>query len=297
VNTTADGGDAVIDGVCEMSPGAGDCSLRAAIDEANAAVGNTPRVTIPAGTYVLTEAGGDDTNTGGDLDIDRATDQLLIEGQGSGAVIDADGADGALDVHSGLVVAKRIAVTNAATAGVSAHAPAIVELQASAVHGNGGTGMLVGPGGILSTINTTVSGNGNGGVAARGTYTALFTTITENTGGGITGTGTVVLRASIVGGQTSGADCAVATTSQGHNLDSDSTCALGHPLDLPGLPTDLGPLTSDPIPGHVPSFLSHVVDEIPPGTGPCLTSGFPTVDQHGRPRASGSGCDFGALES
>ena len=36
VNSTSDAGDSVINGVCETSPGNGECTLRAAIQEANA---------------------------------------------------------------------------------------------------------------------------------------------------------------------------------------------------------------------------------------------------------------------
>jgi CSLREA domain-containing protein len=297
VTTTADGNDAAPgDGVCEMTSGAGNCSLRAAIDEANATTGNPPRVVVPAGTYVLTDAGVDDTNAGGDLDIDPATDRLLIEGQGSGAVIDADGAEGVLDLRGGLLVAKRIAVTGAATAGVTVRSDTIGELQASAVYGNAGTGVVASAGGVASTINTTLSTNGGGGVAVSGTYIALFTTISANTGGGITGGGDATLRASIVGGQVSGLDCSMSVTSLGHNLDGDSSCGLSHPLDIPGIGPDLEPLSSNPIPFHRPAFLSHVIDEIPPGTDPCGTPGFPTTDQAGSPRPSDSGCDFGAVE-
>lgn len=59
VSTTVDGPDAVAgDGVCEMTSGAGDCSLRAGIEEADAASGAsaaTPVVVVPAGTYGIAE--------------------------------------------------------------------------------------------------------------------------------------------------------------------------------------------------------------------------------------------------
>src|SRR5262245_25184038 len=69
-NTTGDGHDAATDGICEMTTGAGDCSLRAAIDEINNTT--TPNlettINLPTGTYPLTLPGTDDTNAGGDLD-------------------------------------------------------------------------------------------------------------------------------------------------------------------------------------------------------------------------------------
>lgn len=51
VNTTLDGADVLPgDGVCETSAGSGTCSLRAAIQEANAFAG-ADRIDLPAGTY------------------------------------------------------------------------------------------------------------------------------------------------------------------------------------------------------------------------------------------------------
>lgn len=59
VSTTVDGPDAVAgDGVCEMTPGAGDCSVRAGIEEADAASGSSaavPVVVVPTGDYAIAE--------------------------------------------------------------------------------------------------------------------------------------------------------------------------------------------------------------------------------------------------
>jgi len=88
VNTATDAVDAAPgDGVCETAPGNQQCSLRAAIQESNALPG-TDTVAIPAGTYTLALAGGDDTSVAGDLDV---TESLDIKGAGSGATI-LDGA-------------------------------------------------------------------------------------------------------------------------------------------------------------------------------------------------------------
>jgi CSLREA domain-containing protein len=59
------------DGVCDAS----DCSLREAIDNANACAG-AQTINLPAGGYILTLSGaGEDANATGDLDI---TDELTI---------------------------------------------------------------------------------------------------------------------------------------------------------------------------------------------------------------------------
>ena len=83
VNTTADTQDvAPGNGVCADS--GGNCSLRAAITEANA-LGGSNTITLPAGTYTTTlVAANEDLNAGGDFDI---TSPLTINGAGSGTTI------------------------------------------------------------------------------------------------------------------------------------------------------------------------------------------------------------------
>src|SRR5262249_23028818 len=77
------------DGVCATSGGG--CSLRAAVQEANALPG-TDRIFVPAGVYVLSLAGaGEDQAATGDLDL---TDSVGIFGAGAVlTVIDGNGTD------------------------------------------------------------------------------------------------------------------------------------------------------------------------------------------------------------
>ena len=87
VTSTADLPDANKgDGVCEATVGVGDCTLRAAIQEANALPG-IQQVTLSAVTYPLTRSGVGQAN--GDLDV---FDDLNLHG--NGAVIDASGIPG-----------------------------------------------------------------------------------------------------------------------------------------------------------------------------------------------------------
>src|SRR5207248_11756751 len=67
VNSTADEPDAdPADGVCGTA--SGDCTLRAAIMQANFTTGpNT--ITVPSGVYLITRVGYDDDGLVGDLDI------------------------------------------------------------------------------------------------------------------------------------------------------------------------------------------------------------------------------------
>jgi CSLREA domain-containing protein len=110
VDTTSDAVDASPgDGVCATA--GAECSLRAAVMEANALVGSWGRVTIdvPAGTHLLTIAGdGEQMAATGDVDI---TTSLLLKGAGAdcttGTVItettSTDLVEGAISVRGGAV--------------------------------------------------------------------------------------------------------------------------------------------------------------------------------------------------
>lgn len=109
VNTTTDAADAAIDGTCASAAGA--CTLRAAIQEANATPGVADTITLPAGKYVLKLVGAfEEQCATGDLDI-RA--DLTINGAGSTTTIIAGKKDRIFDVFdpaevtlSGLTVTK-----------------------------------------------------------------------------------------------------------------------------------------------------------------------------------------------
>jgi CSLREA domain-containing protein len=92
------------DGVCEAS----DCSLREAIDNANACAG-AQTINLPAGGYTLTLAGtGEDANATGDLDI---TDDLTILGTGAPS-ISGNSADRAIEVHSDATAVLDLLIIN-----------------------------------------------------------------------------------------------------------------------------------------------------------------------------------------
>jgi CSLREA domain-containing protein len=96
VNSTVDEPDADPgDGACATA--AGDCTLRAAVQEAN--VKRVANVLVPRGEYVLTRHGLDDDASRGDLDI-HFGGQVLGAGQ-SRTVVDGDDADRVFDVHPG----------------------------------------------------------------------------------------------------------------------------------------------------------------------------------------------------
>ena len=170
VTTTADGADAAPgDGVCEVTAGAGDCTLRAAVDEANALPGDAPvHIDLPEGTYRLAVVGSDDANAGGDLDVTAAR-TVALRGAGRGAVVDAAGADRAIHVLGATLKVRRLGITGAIGAGITV-ASGRAELQASSVHGNHGAGLEVAAGATGTSADSTFSSNLVGGVDNAGTY-------------------------------------------------------------------------------------------------------------------------------
>ena len=193
VNTTADTADAVPgDGICADSGGA--CSLRAAVQEANALAG-PDTIQLGAATYVLSGAAGDDLAVSGDLDI---TGDLTLTGAGTAStIIDGGGVDRVLDIDpSGVGVSVTISNLTVRGGG-SNNAPA----QAGGGIRNRGT---------LSLSNVTLAANSaginGGGLLNFGTLTLTNTTVSGNTagtdGGGIynSGGGTLTITASTVSG-------------------------------------------------------------------------------------------------
>jgi len=109
VNSTADAVDATIDGICAAASGA--CTLRAAVQEANAAA-DADVVVLPAGTFRLAVTGtGEDAAATGDLDV---TQPLEIDGAGADAtIVDGLGLDRVLQVlGSATLVLKSLTITN-----------------------------------------------------------------------------------------------------------------------------------------------------------------------------------------
>ena len=107
VDSETDAGDArPDDGVCATLEGT--CTLRAAIQEANALAG-PDSIRVPAGLYVLTVTGVDeDLAATGDLDI---TDDLVISGNfAATTIVDGNALDRVLDVPSG-VTARLVDLT------------------------------------------------------------------------------------------------------------------------------------------------------------------------------------------
>lgn len=146
VNTTS---DTPLSGA--MCTGAEPCSLRAAVQAADAA-GGSNTITLPAGTYVLAvPSTGADNPANGDLDIDSNT-SVTIQGAGSGTtVIDAAGIDRAFAVQAG----SGLALSAMTIEGGVAAAASSGERHGGAIYSDGE--LSAGPDLVL-TDNEAVSG-------------------------------------------------------------------------------------------------------------------------------------------
>lgn len=207
------------DGVCAAEVGG--CTLRAAIQEANALPG-LDTISITSITCTLSRAGADEDGAAtGDLDI---TDDLTITGVSpETSTIDGGGIDRVLHIHhettvelTALTVQNGNGGDNPGGGGVLNHGN--LTLTNSIVSRNtvdvaDGGGIL--NDGALTLVNSTVSGNvaddaekagGGGGISNLGTLTLTESTISDNRGGDDGGGlhqdhgGTMTLTASTVSG-------------------------------------------------------------------------------------------------
>src|SRR5262245_33866621 len=164
VNVGTDARDATPgDGVCEVTAGAGDCTLRAAVDEANAlnAVGGTPpAVTIVLAADVLLTRPGlyEDLNSTGDVDIVGSVTIL-----GHGFEIAQQHLDRVLHVRAGTVLVSDVTITGGLTA------PQFPTLGSTAADGGG---IRAEAGTTLNVVQSRIIDNYSG---ALGTGTRLAT--------------------------------------------------------------------------------------------------------------------------
>jgi CSLREA domain-containing protein len=204
VNSTKDAVDIVPgDGVCATDTG--ECTLRAAIQEANALPG-ADIIQLPAGTYTLSIPGAnEDAAATGDLDI---TGNLTLQGAGANATI-VDGAKLDRVFHlptTGVVVISDLTVTNGAVGtdagggifnGLADQPGGVLLLERVIVTGNSaqyGGGIMNGWGAQTALVDSTISFNSagaGGGIYTRdsGIFSILNSTVSDNTasaqGGGI----------------------------------------------------------------------------------------------------------------
>jgi CSLREA domain-containing protein len=162
VDSTTDAVDAIPgDGLCATL--ATECTLRAAVQEANAFAG-PDEVALPAGTYSLTRAGIENAAMDGDLDVN---DDLTITGAGaSTTVIDGNDTVGVFEVFTGSLAVSGVTIQhglaeNSNGGGIYAIAPlsvteCVVTQNEAAVGGGIAAFVSTGP---VSIVRTTVSDN------------------------------------------------------------------------------------------------------------------------------------------
>ncbi len=209
VNTTNDTQDATPgNGIC--ADGAGECSLRAAISEANA---NPPAdtITVPAGTYTQSlVAANEDVNAGGDYDI---IGDLVINGAGSGTTfVQAAAAAGTatervFNIRSGTVTLNGMTIRNGRFTGTMSTATRgagienlgsltltnsiVRDNQLNSTSGNPIAAGINNGGPALTLMGTTVTANSNvrvtGGSAFGGGVASIVTTTMTITNSSVSG--------------------------------------------------------------------------------------------------------------
>jgi CSLREA domain-containing protein len=209
VNTTSDTVDAAPgNGVC--ADASAQCSLRAAISEANALAGDDI-ITVPAGNYTQSlVAANEDANAGGDWDI---TGNVTINGASAAStILQANAAVGTatervINVRSGTVVINDVTIRNgrftgtmlATTRGAGIENVGTLTLnniivrdnQMNSTSGNPIGAGIHNAGPALTLINTTVTANSNvrvtGGSAFGGGISSIVATTITITSSSISG--------------------------------------------------------------------------------------------------------------
>lgn len=163
VDDTADAIDAAPgDGICAALGGG--CTLRAAVIEANQFPG-PDRILIPAGTFVLTLSGPpEDDALSGDLDIH---DAVSIGGSGAAStVIDANGAEAGFTIFEAPTSVAQLKVIGADGFGIGTGASG-TSISDCIVANNGGAGIL-GVANPFAVVRTGIVGNGGPGIEVYG---------------------------------------------------------------------------------------------------------------------------------
>lgn len=220
------------------------------------------------------------------------------------------GGDGAGILNAGTLTLGNVAVrANYATGaggGIFSGTGNTLTITRSTIAGNqsrdSGAGIL--NDGTAQLTNVTISGNaviseGDGtGFFNGATATLINVTIANNStplGGALANADTLIMQNNLVAGQAAGDDCSIfaPVTSNGGNLNSDGSCDLGHPTDLPNTADPrLGPLGGN----GGPTF-THALLAGSPALDTAVSAGCPAVDQRGVSRPQGTACDIGAYEA
>lgn len=332
VDTTSDTTDVSVgDGVCE--DGSGNCSLRAAVMEANNSSNRSDIELTGGSTYTLSIAGaGEDAAATGDLDI---TDDTTITVSGAGqATVDANSIDRVFEVLGGSVTMTGIDITGGDVSGATGGGMRIantagVTLTKTRVTGNTSTGSgggVANAGALMmrdSTIdaNTSSAGFGGGLFQFTGVADLFHVTLDGNQSSGndseiAVEAGDLVMKWSTVNGGAGSALDLFSGTSDlitsgfdggcilgaGHtvtqtigNVWSDSVCDNGFG-SLINTPINVAALADNggPVPTMMPNIGSALLDNISFFDPSCVAN---PVDARGTARPQNGNCDIGAVEA
>lgn len=154
VNSTA---DAALDGSVTCAASGATCTLRAAIQAADAA-GGASTITLPAGSYALAiapppgAAGSDaDDPATGDLDVDHQANVTLVGSGAASTLINAKGLDRAFAVHTG----ASLTISDLTVEGGSPALQSVGSQYGGAIYSDGGL--------TTKDVNFTANASSNGG--------------------------------------------------------------------------------------------------------------------------------------
>lgn len=217
VNSVSDNPDVFPgNGVCETVTNNGVCTLRAAIQEANALAGTDTIILQANTTYILTRPGIDNNALNGDLDIMQ---NVSIIGAGAGStIVDGNGSgtnERVFDIpfSNASVIIANMTITNGEAflvLGGGINNVGKLTLNNVIISSNtspSNTGGGIWNSGALTLTNSTVSGNTAyyaAGLGNSGSMTVINSTISGNTafnsGGGVSNSGALTLLNSTISG-------------------------------------------------------------------------------------------------
>jgi CSLREA domain-containing protein len=252
-----------------------------------------------SGTAMLTDStvtGNTSQNDGGGIFNNSTASMTLTEcfvGNNSATAGNGGGID-----NSGDLTLTQTTVNGNSTFGTFGGAGIFnngsIMLDGSTISGNTGRDAVFQQGTAVLT-NSTISGNTGAGFSnscAVGIETELIhCTVAFNTKGGLSTCGRPLRLKNTIAAHNTSYDCSGATSPSGCNLDSDNSCGLTGPCNLPGTDPLIGALRDNGGPTRTHALLSG---------SPAIDGGdnasCPDTDQRGVLRPWGKACDIGAFE-
>ena len=194
VDSSDDISDIIADGNCNV--GSFKCTLRGALDEANAA-GNAVTIEVPAGHYVITKPKASQfiDNTDGDFVISTLFPVTLVGAGADKTIIDGGGLDTVMTLGAtdfGSVALSGLTIRNGTPGGLHVlHGATLLDhVRVTANTGYTGIGVHVEMAGSVNVVASTIDGNkeigtgaicGGGGIAAEaGTHVSLLNSTVAN---------------------------------------------------------------------------------------------------------------------